>query len=178
MLTLEGDHGHFHGSEIQRAMDMAGEPTEQRGRPSPIPNTVLIQSASRVPPRIKGVRDRFEFLDSDIRGRQSVKPPLEFPKIHWAGTVKVCHLTCRVDPCIGPTGGMKPNLFTQDLTESPLQYFLDGPPIGLNLPTMIVSPVVLNDKLKVHWKARISEVRNQQSRTEFRLLAAELLNAP
>ncbi len=90
----------------------------------------------------------------------------------------MCHLTCRVDPCIGSTGGMKPNLFTQDLTESPLQYFLDSPPIGLNLPTMIVSPVVLNDKLEVHWKARISEVRNQQSRTGLRLLATELLNAP
>ena len=69
---------------------------------------------------------------------------MQTAEIYISGKKKVGYLTERVNPGVCPAGAVDPNLRPKDLFQGAFQDLLNSDPIGLNLPAVIVGPVVFD----------------------------------
>jgi hypothetical protein len=64
--------------------------------------------------------------------------------------IKMCDLSKRVNPGIGPAGSMQADLFFGYVRESSFYALLNGVGIGLNLPPTKAGAVVSNGEFEEH----------------------------
>src|SRR3970282_1575777 len=63
---------------------------------------------------------------------------------------EIRYLSQRVNPRVRPTGAVHPDLDCEKFFQGLLQNLLNGRAVGLDLPAVIVGPVVLDSELDIH----------------------------
>src|SRR3989304_7964450 len=84
-----------------------------------------------------------------------------------------------MDPSIRPAGSVDPNLPPKELFQSALQDFLNSNPVGLNLPAVIVGPVVFDRELNIHgmgFESRVSSFESEDLTFYIYLKRTDLAN--
>ena len=150
MLSLEESNRLLHRSEIERVVDVPGKTVMKGGGGRVVPYSVPIEPALGVPARVERVGNRFDLPDHDVVRREGIEPFVKPPEIDRFRREKIGHLTQRVNPRVCAAGAVDPDLEPEKFFQGLLQNRLNGLAIGLDLPAVIVGPVVLDSELDIH----------------------------
>src|SRR3989338_1047443 len=150
MLSLEESNRLLHGSEIERVVDVPGKTLMKGGGDRVVPYTVPIEPALGVPARVERVGNRFDLPDHDVVRSEGIEPFVKPPEIDRLRGDEIRYLSQRVNPRVRPTGAVHPDLDAEKFFQGLLQNRLNGLAVGLDLPAVIVGPVVLDSELDIH----------------------------
>src|SRR3990167_1290911 len=149
MLPFEISNRLLHGREIERVVDVPGKTLMKGGGERVVPYTVPIEPALGVPARVERVGNRFDLPDHDVVRRGGIEPFVKPPEIDRLRGDEIRYLSKRVNPRVCPARAVHPDLEPEKFFHGLLQNRLNGLAVGLDLPAVIVGPVVLNGKLYV-----------------------------
>src|SRR4029077_5633880 len=96
--------------------------------------------------------DDFHFFYSDIPGGERMESAPDPVLVEFFRAEKIGYLPQRVHAGIGPPGSGNTSWLPHKSGNSFLQKRMNGFPAGLDLPAMVVGPVVLDGKFDVHGK--------------------------
>src|SRR4030042_2182221 len=100
-------------------------------------------------PCVKTLINLFHLLNHNIVREETVQCPLDRADIHPVLRLEVSYLAQGMNPRIGSSGTEQLDGFS---CEKPYFFFedpLDGRPLGLNLPSLIIRSIVFNQELNV-----------------------------
>lgn len=150
MFSLERPNRLLHGGKIHFVMHMPGEAPMKSRREWMVPDLVHIEPAPAVPSGIEGVGNYFDLFYDDVGRGQGIQPLLQPPRLYLPRNKKVGYLTQCMNPRVRSAGSVKSSPNSQDCFEPLFQNLLDGRPVRLDLPAVIVGPVILDSELDVH----------------------------
>lgn len=127
----------------------------------PVPDTVPVGPALSVVARMKSVGHLADCVDGNIRGQNRVEALLKPRQVEGVGSLKGCHLAQRMNPCVGSSSHPHANGRIQNPGQDRFERSLNSGSRGLNLPAVIIGPVVFEQQFIMHggWCMESGRVR-------------------
>lgn len=139
----------MHRRQIQRPGTVPDEGSQGRGTNGVGGDAVLIRLPARTMASVKVGWRCFRCKDTDARREQVVQSALQVGARNWGIQRERCDLPEGVNSGICPTGALRENGFSGDLSNRCSDSTLYGRKAGLNLPAMIAGTVIGNGELPV-----------------------------
>ena len=150
VLTHERDRRLLHRGAVEGAVHVPRmSPREGRG-PRRVTNTVFVRATARLATRIEIVADGIDSLRDDSRTAQRVEPSLQPGAIDRPFRREGRHLTARMHAGIRATRRIESYTLAENRRQHPFERALNCGPIRLNLPAVIVRPVVFENHADAH----------------------------
>ena len=128
-----------------------------------IANDVTISTSRGTESCVKSLAHFLRPMNSDIRRKVTICSPDPGLKASADGIIKMHHLSKTVNPSVSSTSARCPQRFPGDLLKGCLKSLLHrrNSQVGLGLPTMVVTAVVLNSRRDTRadrqWRIRQSQ---------------------
>ena len=163
LLAEQGFRGVIHELDIECVAVPRHQVVQQRWPDRRIADDVTISTRCGAEARVKFFTHFLRPMNSDIRRQVTICSHDPSLKASANGIIKMHHLSKTVNPGVSSTSACCPNRFPGDLLKGCLQSLLHrgNSEVGLGLPTMVVTAVVLNSRRDTRvdgqWRIRQSQ---------------------
>jgi hypothetical protein len=119
------------------------------GRQFPVENPILVNLSLCTKTGMECFVNLLNVFNPDILGKETVEGFQKGQNIEGTMGLEMSYLSQGMDPGIGSAGGNQSHRLSRDLRELPFDGSLNSLNVWLNLPAVIVRPVIFNSQFNI-----------------------------
>ena len=150
MFAKQALHRRAHGLHVQPIVQTPGAVQMERGRRGAIEDAIFIHPGAAVAARVEGIRDDLDFFDRDVFRRQCVESALDAVRIETLVRMEIDDLPQRMHARVGAPRPCHTDGLSQKCQNRSFENRLDGFAVGLDLPAVVIRPIVFDGEFDIH----------------------------